>query len=242
MKKEIFHINIPTPCTENWNEMTPTERGAFCAHCQKEVVDFTEKTPSEIAAYFAKNKGKNCGRFYKKQLDKEYKHYQPEKQNNLKYAASLALGLLVSENSFAQDEIKKEKVEISEVKNKNIDKSNTSSDSIIIRGFVLDDMNDSLIGVNVLVENTNVGTVTEIDGSFELRVSKLPVKLLFQYVGYENDSLEIKKGFSKNTIVKMKMTNQWMGEVVIVEARRNDDVYSGFPNNNIHREKKRKKD
>jgi len=41
MRTKRFTISIPEPCTENWNEMTPTERGKFCAHCQKDVIDFS---------------------------------------------------------------------------------------------------------------------------------------------------------------------------------------------------------
>ena len=52
MKKKVFHIDIPTPCKEGWQNMAPTEKGAFCNSCQKEVIDFTQKTPAEIANYF----------------------------------------------------------------------------------------------------------------------------------------------------------------------------------------------
>lgn len=41
-------IGIQTPCSENWQEMTPTEKGAFCQKCAFEVHDFTNSSSEEI--------------------------------------------------------------------------------------------------------------------------------------------------------------------------------------------------
>lgn len=66
-----FKITIPKPCNEDWNEMSPTEKGRFCDVCTKEVVDFTNKTSEEIQKYFVEKKDKKvCGRFKNEQLDK----------------------------------------------------------------------------------------------------------------------------------------------------------------------------
>ena len=63
-------ITIPKPCHENWNDMTPKEKGRFCGSCAKTVVDFTKKSTAEIQDYLINNKNKKvCGHFYKKQLD-----------------------------------------------------------------------------------------------------------------------------------------------------------------------------
>jgi len=65
-----FKITIPKPCHENWNAMTPKEKGRFCSSCAKTVVDFTKKSKTEIQDYLVENKNeKVCGHFYKKQLD-----------------------------------------------------------------------------------------------------------------------------------------------------------------------------
>ncbi len=65
-----FKITIPKPCHENWNTMTPKEKGRFCGSCAKTVVDFTKKTTEEIQDYLVENKNQRvCGHFYKKQLD-----------------------------------------------------------------------------------------------------------------------------------------------------------------------------
>ena len=65
-----FKITIPKPCHENWNTMTPKEKGRFCSSCSKVVVDFTKKSSEEIQDYIVENKNQRvCGHFYKKQLD-----------------------------------------------------------------------------------------------------------------------------------------------------------------------------
>jgi hypothetical protein len=55
-------IQIPQPCAESWDAMTPTGAGRHCAACQKTVVDFTLKSDAEILAYLAGATGETCGR------------------------------------------------------------------------------------------------------------------------------------------------------------------------------------
>ncbi len=63
-------LNIPTPCNENWNKMTPTEQGAFCKKCALEVIDFSNKSSEEIKRTLLENNGKHfCGKIKKSQLD-----------------------------------------------------------------------------------------------------------------------------------------------------------------------------
>ncbi len=62
----------------------------------------------------------------------------------------------------------------------------------VLRGEVLDhETGEALIGVNVLVAGTQTGTITEWDGSFQLRVEKIPVTLEFKYTGYTAMVLEV---------------------------------------------------
>jgi hypothetical protein len=63
-------ISINEPCHENWDKMTPNDKGAFCLSCQKNVVDFSNKTINEIKDFFRKktDAGSVCGRFEEEQL------------------------------------------------------------------------------------------------------------------------------------------------------------------------------
>lgn len=71
MAKKL-QLQIPTPCHENWDNMTQTERGRFCASCQKQVIDFSNKSDREIAMFFKKpSSGSVCGRFMEDQLNRD---------------------------------------------------------------------------------------------------------------------------------------------------------------------------
>lgn len=69
MSGQPFRINVPEPCSEKWEEMRPTERGAFCSVCSKNLYDFTQMTTSEIAGVIRSSKEKVCGRFRNDQLE-----------------------------------------------------------------------------------------------------------------------------------------------------------------------------
>lgn len=64
-------ISINEPCHENWDQMTPNDRGAFCLSCQKNVVDFSSKSINQIKDFFRKKESSEsvCGRFDEQQLD-----------------------------------------------------------------------------------------------------------------------------------------------------------------------------
>src|SRR5215510_5921768 len=71
MAKKL-QLQIPTPCHENWEKMTQTEKGRFCASCQKQVIDFSNKSDREIAMFFKKpSTGSVCGRFMDDQLNRD---------------------------------------------------------------------------------------------------------------------------------------------------------------------------
>lgn len=61
-------ISIPTPCHEDWSNMTPAEKGKHCSLCNKVVIDFTDKSEEELTTLMGSATGKVCGRFNRKQI------------------------------------------------------------------------------------------------------------------------------------------------------------------------------
>lgn len=82
----------------------------------------------------------------------------------------------------------------------------------IIRGEVYDKSNgETLVGANVFVTGTSIGTATEWDGTFQLKVDQLPVQLEFQYTGYETQTLQV-------TDPKVKIVMQMSPTTTILET------------------------
>ncbi len=74
-------ISINEPCHENWDNMKPNDKGAFCLSCQKNVVDFTAKSVEQIKDFFNELPQSNnvCGRFKEKQLNEmSFEHFFTE--------------------------------------------------------------------------------------------------------------------------------------------------------------------
>jgi hypothetical protein len=71
MSKKI-QLSIAEPCHENWENMSPVDKGKFCGSCQKQVVDFSTMSDRQVAEFFKKpSTGSVCGRFMNDQLDRE---------------------------------------------------------------------------------------------------------------------------------------------------------------------------
>ena len=113
MGKKI-QLTIAEPCHENWDGMTPVEKGRFCGSCQKQVVDFSDMSDRQVAEFFKKpSTGSVCGRFMTDQLDRAIEI--PKKRMPwVKYFFQIALpAFLVSMKvsaSKTQGEIKVNKI------------------------------------------------------------------------------------------------------------------------------------
>ena len=47
MKRTGYTLKIENPCKEDWNLMRTWEAGKFCAHCQHQVIDFSQRLKDE---------------------------------------------------------------------------------------------------------------------------------------------------------------------------------------------------
>lgn len=64
-------LQIPTPCSQNWKEMSVVPGGRFCDSCEKKVIDFSLMSDRQILEILSKSKGEVCGRFVDEQLNRE---------------------------------------------------------------------------------------------------------------------------------------------------------------------------
>lgn len=81
-----------------------------------------------------------------------------------------------------------------------------------IKGKVTDETGTGMPGVNILVQGTSEGTISDIDGSFEIRAAK-GATLLFSFTGYASQSIVVNDNASLN--VTMQPSSEILGEVVV---------------------------
>ncbi len=60
-KRQKFTVEIPKPCTEDYNLMAKAENGWFCQVCAKEVLDFRDKSDAELREAFKNPGDQPCG-------------------------------------------------------------------------------------------------------------------------------------------------------------------------------------
>lgn len=66
-------LSIPKPCHENWDGMTPNEKGRFCQACSKTVRDFTSSSDQEIIDSLA-GSSNVCANVTPDQLNRNLNH------------------------------------------------------------------------------------------------------------------------------------------------------------------------
>src|SRR5690554_5254147 len=86
--------------------------------------------------------------------------------------------------------------------------------AVDISGTVSDEAGNPLIGVNVLVQDTEKGTVTDQEGRFFLEDVDEDAVLVFSYVGYETTEIPV-EGRNQFSVVLMEDL-ETLGEVVVV--------------------------
>jgi len=83
-----------------------------------------------------------------------------------------------------------------------------------ISGIVIDNStNEPLIGASVQVEGTNLGVITDIDGTFSIEVPAGASRLLISYIGFTNQTIDI--GNQTNLTINL-VPGQFIQEVVVI--------------------------
>jgi hypothetical protein len=167
MKKPI-QISIPQPCHENWAAMTPSDKGRFCASCQKNVIDFTKASDREIAESL-KLGGNLCGRFRKDQLERNL--VIPKEKSSLWAAASAAV---ISFLTIGNNEVKAQtpvKTEQGEKKTEDLKVINDKKQLFTLKGVVKDTEGDILPNARVGIMKTKEVIPVTSDGSYSIEVN-----------------------------------------------------------------------
>lgn len=130
------NIGINDPCSENWNEMNPTQKGAFCQKCATEVHDFTNKSNYEIKLTLKSLIGQPvCGRITNTQeaaLNAEFEAWQIGSKRSVQSAMLFSLIVVFGLTLFScSNEKEKETIQQIQHSAMRIFSDNTSLDQTV---------------------------------------------------------------------------------------------------------------
>ena len=84
-----------------------------------------------------------------------------------------------------------------------------------VKGTILDDNGEPIIGASIIVKGNNqIGTISDIDGNFTLKVPEDNSLLVISFIGMQSQELRI----PKNGVMKVVLSDntELLDEVVIV--------------------------
>jgi len=93
----------------------------------------------------------------------------------------------------------------------------------LIQGSVLDaEYNSALVGASVVIKGTTTGTMTDINGYFQISATDDNITLQISYVGYEAKDIEVSLKGKKNInlgIIYLKPVSTEINEIYVVAER-----------------------
>lgn len=229
MPRKTYLVNIDSPCSESWQEMSPEDGGRHCMRCSKKVIDFSTLSDDEVIKILSQQKGNVCGRFQAGQLNKELIESKRTYVNKgfYKYLAGLLL-LGISKNAFSGNNkfLPKENIVASPVQQENVEEI-FCADTLYkeIKGKVLDSVTKRPIAY-ATIEIGNAKFMTDSAGYYQL---KIPYKTLndnlvlkIASVGYytKKSLINIEEMSRDHQMYLSQMQDQILGDVVIVKKHK----------------------
>jgi CarboxypepD_reg-like domain/Secretion system C-terminal sorting domain len=226
---KAVQLQIPEPCHENWQQMTPNEQGRHCMSCQKTVVDFSIMSDKEILNYISTASSSVCGRFDNGQLNKHI----PVENNNKKRRVSLIYlwnlliaTFLVTGKGYAQGKPviqteaiphKKPVPMVGAVVLMSEDQLCVISPSSI-RGHVFDINKNPIAGASIIIVGSKNGMVTGLTGNFAMNWPKKNKykQIEVSAVGYETQVVNINELNWNNLEIFLKPTADVLDSVEVI--------------------------
>ena len=227
MRKHI-QLNIPGPCHESWDQMKPVDKGKFCGSCQKQVIDFTSMSDTQLVEFFRKpTTGSVCGRFGQDQLDRSIE--LPKKRLPwIKYFFQFAIpAFLLSLKASAQGEVKVSKGDTVLVPESKVDLVGmvlniTDIDlprDLEIKGTVLSEDGAAIPYASVFIKGTTIGVAADSTGRFKMNYpgQEDSVVLVSSCVGFQTKetSIDICRNIDVTNVL-LRNETLLSGEVVVI--------------------------
>ncbi|MBD0403635.1 hypothetical protein [Flammeovirga sp. EKP202] len=225
-------LTIPNPCHENWDQMTPVEKGRFCEVCSKKVYDLIDLSTPEVENLF-EEKGENiCIRIKPTQNFLPLRKTQTFKFSPYKLAMSAIIvsSLTLSTEAFSQSLIpsNQDKIDI------------TNTDQFVtIKGQIecsyrQDKVEFTHMRVALITLDQVYSTFTQEDGKYSMKVPKNIIReknIIRVFPNEIMDTFSRTYIFSKQDIYKtnIKFENYFViiGEPLLVSSRDTPIFYQG---------------
>lgn len=215
-----FQLQVSQPCHENWDKMTPVDKGRFCDSCQKAVHDFTGMSDAQLIAFFKKpSTGSVCGRFLGDQLNRDFEI--PRKRLPwLKYLFRIVIpAFLFSAKAKGQGEavrIKGDTVLLAPntgLVAYKVFEAPAKIDTNRIAGKVISIDGKPIPYATITIKGTKRGVMANEMGEFNLRIFEncQQVTLNISCVGFETQDIVVNCKALNEVVVVFREV--WMGQV-----------------------------
>jgi uncharacterized protein (TIGR02231 family) len=94
---------------------------------------------------------------------------------------------------------------------------NTLSNNV--SGYVTDESGEPIIGANIVIQGSTIGTITDVEGRYSLAIPSGGGNLQISYVGYETQTLPINRS---NINIRLEVDTQPLEEFTVVSYGRSD--------------------
>ncbi|TKK67152.1 T9SS type A sorting domain-containing protein [Ilyomonas limi] len=232
MKRETY-VSIPQPCHENWDSMTPQDKGRYCASCAKTVIDFSLMSDAQVLYYLSQSKGRLCGRFSQEQTERPLVPMKREKKMIWWMAAFIPLTLLLNKanGQFKKDKNVKENIvflnncwqrtDLVIADKQQVCGIEQSSSNKLITGIIVDENRLPISGASIILKGTMIETVSDTAGKFRLSfaTNSSSVTVSISYIGYQTKEID----YTFNNAGEINLNTQSltleptsMGDVVVI--------------------------
>lgn len=100
------------------------------------------------------------------------------------------------------------------VENHTFNNTVTQQSQRSISGRVLDERGEPAIGANIVVQGTTIGTITDLDGKFQINVPADNNTLLVTYIGYERQTVSVAN--LRSVTITLVPESKGLDEVVVI--------------------------
>ena len=92
----------------------------------------------------------------------------------------------------------------------------SKAQNLLLKGRVQDAKSgEPLPAANIIIKDSYTGTISNLDGQFELKLSVLPTTIIVRYIGYFSQELRIDQIHNEPIIIRMQPNVRELGEVVV---------------------------